>query len=153
VPTPFSSKAIAPFKVTQCCHHISMSTEQPQPRSLAITTELDTAVCPSILFPFFFCLLSCIYFFHLSVMLWSDHVTTATLTKESISLGPASIQRFSPLSGWQEAWQNTGRHSVRVRVLHLDVQAGRMGHWVWLEHLKPQRPLLVTHFSQQSHTS
>jgi hypothetical protein len=25
-------------------------------------------------------------------------------------------------------------------------------HWVWLEHLKPQSPPLVTHFLQQGHT-
>jgi hypothetical protein len=36
-------------------------------------------------------------------------MTTATLRKESIYLGLAYSQRFSPLSSWQD----TGRHGAR----------------------------------------
>jgi hypothetical protein len=37
-----------------------------------------------------------------------ESTTTATLTEESVYLGLAYIQRFSPLSSWQETWQHTG---------------------------------------------
>jgi hypothetical protein len=31
---------------------------------------------------------------------------------ENISLGWLTVQRFSPLSSWQEAWQYAGRHGA-----------------------------------------
>ena len=37
----------------------------------------------------------------------------AILTKENIYFGWLTVQRFSPLSSWQEAWRHAGKHDAR----------------------------------------
>jgi hypothetical protein len=65
------------------------------------------------------------------------------------------VQRFSPLSSWQEAWQHAGGHdagevaesstsgSISSRKREI---LGLLGLW------KPQNPPTVAHFLQQGHT-
>ena len=52
---------------------------------------------------------------------YSIVVTVTILIKESISLGLANIQRFNPLTSWEDIWQHAGRCDAGevLRVLHL----------------------------------
>jgi hypothetical protein len=84
-------------------------------------------------------------------------LTTGNLTEENINWGWLTLQRVSPFSSWQEAWQHPGRHGVgEVAKISVSGLAGikkRKRHWAWLEHLKPPNPLPMTHFLQQGHNS
>jgi hypothetical protein len=81
-------------------------------------------------------------------------MTMATLIKENISLELSfTVQRFSPLSSWWEAWRHAGRRGAgeELRALHLDWHtAGGASHCAWLELLEPQSPPPVTHFLHRS---
>jgi hypothetical protein len=49
----------------------------------------------------------------------------ATVVREQHLIGAGlQVQRFSPLSSWQEAWQHPGRHSTG-EVLHLNPTAAK----------------------------
>lgn len=52
------------------------------------------------------------------------------------------FQKFRPLSSWEEAWQQAGRHSAGEGAefyIQIHRQQGKRL-WAWLEHLKPQSP-------------
>lgn len=68
-------------------------------------------------------------------------MSMATLITETVNWGWLTVQKFSPLSSWQETrWHDTDMVPKRwLRVLHLDLQAtGRESvTGPQLEHLKP----------------
>lgn len=65
---------------------------------------------------------------------------------------------MGPSLSWQEAQQCTGRQSAiegasSSASASADVRKKEwVGHWSWLELVKPQSPLPVTHFFLQCHT-
>ena len=69
--------------------------------------------------------------------------------------GWLTVQKFSTLSSWWEAWQHADRHDAEERTeistfRPVDSRK-RVKHWAWLEQLRPQNPAPVTHFLQQGY--
>jgi hypothetical protein len=46
------------------------------------------------------------------LLLRRDTMTMATLKRKTFNWGWLTVQRFSPLSSWREAWQHAGRHGA-----------------------------------------
>lgn len=91
------------------------------------------------------------------------HYDHSHFYKETFHWGWLTVERFSLLSSWCEAWQHMGRHVCQRRSWEVYVQTGRnrtrgVRHWNWLELLKPTEltsrntvPPTWPHLLQQSH--